>query len=284
MKKFLLFSVLTIIFSLIGYSISCYVAYLFGWPPFWTPIICGIVLIATLFIRYGVRGIQKTDNTLSIFGSLFLSCLVVFFILNILFYKETYCGPVMYVDGYTFNKWGYKYLNMPNTDVYDEDNDVIYLMSENRVYVLNLDGEFIEEATKYEEEIYKHGKCKFVKNPYTHKYHYASKYGIDRMAYEFVTYLGKDEKGNYYYQARKDNGKDDILGLSGYNGTNCIYCATFDYNGYIYAFEIQMDGEYRIVDDGYGSKITSEYYMYERSYKHFYYYDEYGERHNVSYD
>ncbi len=285
LKNVLLTIVIALWLCFIGYSLSCFVAYLIGWPTFVGPIIATIVSL--IAILSGLISKKKDGTPKSIFFVIIMAILLSS-VANIViavakFSGEKYNGAVLVADDNLYNKWGYKVINVSGTIL--QEDEVIYIMTKNRVYLINWDGEYIDDA-KYEEEIYNYDDYKFVKNPYTHKYHYC-KYRVRKKAYTYVDEFREDKKGNRYFECTIGNGKTDIIGL-GYRGENCIYHGYFSSNGYTYAFEIQKQrgSDYEIIDAlTKSSVIQCKYFLDDIDYKRFKYYDEDEDRwHYVYYE
>lgn len=269
----------------IGYSLSCLIAYLIGWPPMIVPIALTIVSLLAIFI--GVISKRKQGNTnpfyFIIFGGLLISNLANWIILGNKFSSRTYNEAVIETNGYLYNKWGYKIMNVRGTIIYDDD---IYLLASHRVYVFNRNGEF-QDYKEYKKELYREGSEYFIQNPYTLKYHYVNEYGIGSEEYSKVTKLGISEDGNSFFNCINVDQQSDIIGFGDQLwAMDCIYIGTYKHNGRVYCFQLQrcVGCDYEIIDVDDNVRISSEYKLYNDNYKQFYYYDEYHQKRYVAYD
>lgn len=199
-KNILLTLVCTLWIIAIGYSSSCIVAYIIGWPPFVLPLIIAIVSFFVIIV--GLIKRRKNDIKPAffiVFVSLFLSGLCHSILLGAKFEDSTYRGAVLKSDGYLYNVWGTKILNYHGKVEFKDD--VIYLETDSYVYVLNYDGDVIDNEEFIEEARY--GYAEILQHPFSEEYIIQ---GSSRLSgtYEDYEYLGETETADCVIAEKHD--------------------------------------------------------------------------------
>lgn len=246
-KNVLLISVVTIWLLFLGYALSCFVAYIIGWPPFVAPVILTVlsfIAIIVGFISKRSKGSLVKPIFFVMFISLFISSLGNAIILGVKFDGREYSGNVIGSDGYLYNKFGYKILNIQGRLKYSDE--VVYVETKNRVFVVDYDGDVLANEA-FIEEMHQ-GRAIVLQHPFTEKYLIMDESSLVKDGYDSYDYLG--ESYNYDYFKCCKNGLWDLVRVGKKYGGWVFYGRAHDIEEFGYpirCFVIQDGKKYKIL-------------------------------------
>ncbi|GEM_PF-6469117 len=287
-KNILLTVVFTLWLLLLGYSLSCFVAYLVGCPPFVAPLVFAFLSLIALNICWGMHKKKGlSPNIFVILLSLFISSVANAVNLGVKFGEDhSYRGSVIrdsyYGHANLYNKWGYKIINVSGLIRYDDI--AVYLETKTHVYKFNYDGDMIADADFDEDAQY--GYASVLQHPFTKKYYIRGERVYDE-AYVDYDYLGDTDYADFI-QCKEQGGLWKLVEVGKKYGS--IDVNYDDYQeikaiGYhpIHCFVVK-DGEYYKILDSSGREVYKTKtgirspFHYEKSTKRFYYDDNNGKR------
>lgn len=251
LKNVLLTIVIALWLIIIGYSLSCFVAYLIGWPPFVAPLICTIISLLAIIVGLFLH--KKKDITATffvIFVSFLLSGLVNVIILGMKLKDNTYVGGVICTSnyhGYLYNKWGYKIFNVGGKISYEDS--VIYLETNSHVYVFDYNGD-LKTDDDFKED-FQYGRTSIFLSPYTRKYMVKIDSSIRYRDYDAYEYLGETDRLDFFKCQR--NGLWDLIKVGKKSGHELKYrkAQSIQEFGYpLRCFVINDEGRYIISSVG----------------------------------
>ena len=209
LKNILLTTVIALWLGFIGYSLSCFIAYLIGWPPFVAPLVFTIVAIIALVGGLAMRKKKEISSLFFVlFCSLFISSLSNTIILSVKFNDRTYRNAIIsnfsdYRNPQTsvYNKWGFKIIEAKGRIQYEDD--YVYIKTKTRVYCADYEGETYgyKEWEPDKDYGYKTDyitECEIIQHPYTGLYYYKTNKIISYRGYEDIDDLGVDAENNLY--------------------------------------------------------------------------------------
>ena len=245
LKNVLLTTVIALWLGFIGYSLSCFMAYIIGWSPYVSPVI--VMILSVIAIITGL--ITKKKSSLKpiffvIFVSLFLSSLSNTIIQGIKFGDHEYNGSVIGSNGYLYNQFGYKILNIQGKLKYSDE--VVYVETKNRVFVVDYDGDVLGNE-EFIEEMHQ-GRAIVLQHPFTEKYLIMAESSIVKDGYDSYDYLG--ESYNYDYFKCCKNGLWDLVRVGKKYSGWVVYEKAQDIEEFGYpirCFVIQDGKEYEIL-------------------------------------
>lgn len=283
-KNILITVVIAIWLGFIGYALSCFVAYIIGWPPFVAPIVFTIIALLALVTGFVLR--KKNDVSslfFVLFYSLFISSLANSIILGVKFSDLSYHGAII-ADApsshcYLYNKWGWKILNIGGMIKYEDS--YVYLMTNSEVYVFDYDGELIQSADLI--VVAQYGHATILQQPFTQKY-FIKGSKVEKKAYDDYEYLGETDINDCF--KGKTNGLWQLVMVrkkTGYCEIKYHDAQEIEEYGYpIKCFVIKDGKKYKILNDRGHSEYSTNKGIYgayyDASEKQLNYEDEDGKR------
>lgn len=281
LKNILLTIIISLCLLFIGYSLSCFIAYLIGWPPFVSPLI--FTILSLIAILVGLIW-NKLNGGLEpifflIFISLFLSSLTNTIIQGVKFEDHEYRGSILGSNGYLYNQWGYKILDIEGKIRYDDF--LVYVETQKQIIALDYSGNLlaIEEFIIEEHR----GRAYVLHNQFTDEYLIRAESSLIKSGYEDYVYLGESEKSDYFKCYR--NGLWDLIRVGKKYGWEIEYKEANDieyFGNPIRCLVIKDGRRYKILASE-GSKAwivkngVNYPYWDEDDYR-LYYYDDDGEK------